>query len=56
MCLLLCYVSWAAGTPNGILIGAVALTLLSKLYFLQNRLRKIDLIQSVLIHKYHGVS
>ena len=37
MCLLLCSVLWPAGLPTVIPMEEVALVLLSKLYFLQNR-------------------
>ena len=42
--------------PTTILVEAVSLVLLSKIYLLQNIFRKIELIQTAAIPKYYYIS
>ena len=41
--------------PTAISMEEVVLVILGKIYLLQNRIRKIELIQTVLIHKSHAL-
>ena len=51
----LCSVPWTYVLPTAIPIYAVALVQLSKLFLQQNRIRKVELVQTVTITKYRVI-
>ena len=50
-----CYVLYLSGLPNYILMETVALVLIIKQYFILNRFRKSEVVQSVTIPKSRNI-